>query len=78
MTPAELVRLKAAIRRSRWALEELTVDQKMQEANILVSGPHKEMVQYLAGKFGSVGSVLVQVDTLRKFQGGRAKTLSKG
>ena len=25
MTPAELVRLKAAIRRSRWALEELTV-----------------------------------------------------
>jgi hypothetical protein len=78
MTQAELAQLKAAIKHTRWALEELTYDQKQQEASALVSGSPKEMVQYLAGKFGSVGSVLMATHDLRKTQGGRAKTLFKG
>lgn len=77
MTQDELVRLKACIRRTRWVLEELTVDQKQQEANILISGPPKEMVQYLVSKLGSVGSVLIAAHDLRAAQGVRAKTLYK-
>ena len=77
MTQSDLVELKAIIHRSRWTLEELTVDQKDQEANELLSGSAKGMVAYLVGRFGSVGAVIRMSQGMRRSKPAKILTLGK-
>lgn len=77
MTEKEAGEIKHIARFHRWALEELTVDQKMQEANRLLSATSSnEMFQYLRGQFGSAKSVLIQARYLIMEQRERRKTLN--
>ena len=76
MTPQE--ELKILVKNSRWAFDELVVDQKMQEANGLCSersaGP---MFLYLRECLGSTAAVLGALKcVIRDHNGRRLKSLS--
>lgn len=69
--------LKQMLRGCRWAFDEMVYDQKMQEANRLVSDRDpKAMLKYLAEKFGSLDTVMRVVQGVAVRQE-RARTLAK-
>lgn len=75
MNKQEQEALKTTFRKHRWTLEELVIDQKMQEANRLISGDANAMYSYLRECFGSGLSVLVHARSLLRDQRERRKTL---
>lgn len=69
MTPTSdsaVTLLKALAKHSRWAFEELVIDQKMQEANRLCSGTTTGMYQYLLTVFGSKDELAGAVAAIAK------------
>lgn len=75
MSAEQVQELKVIVRKHRWAVEEMVLDQKMQEANTLMSGAPNAMYAYLVEKFGDGMSVLSCLRHLVIVQRGRRKTL---